>query len=849
MTGLGEGEPAAALTLLARHVPRVVASFLAAVLSMVALTLAATVLGPLSPFLFALPAVLGVALWMGPGAGLKTAGFCLAWMLVPWLPASAPSVSSHPVGPASGAAFALASVLGVAAVARWAPWPARRLESDLDARLVGSPRMLLVMALAALLPFAAFVVVSHHSYLRAFEVAEIRVDRATRIAQEQASKVFDTSEAMIGRVLDLVGDRTDEDLRARQDALHVALKEVSRDFPQVQSIWVFGADGRPVATSRMTPVPHDSVNIAERDYFAWHREHPDGGFYVSEPHVGKATLQPFFDTSRRREDRQGRFLGTVSVSLVPDYFVRYYAELARAEPDLTMTLIRRDGIVLARHPSPPPPTGAPLRSPAFVDTVRAGRTEGVVRKVRSSIDGVDRVLAFRVVDRYPVFIAASISHAGVIAAWQRELTLFATVLLPMSAILAWVSWIAYRRSVRERAAVRDLRAEMRSRSKAEEALLRSQKTEALGMLTGSVAHDFNNLLAVVTNNAHLIERLAADPRITSLAGAIRRAVASGTHLTRQLLSLSRRQALRPVELDLRASLPGTLELLRTTLGGRIEARLRIEADPAVVRVDEAELELALINLALNARDAMPDGGRLDVVVEDGDGLEAPDRSGGGTLRRAIAIRVTDTGTGMSETVRRLAFEPLFTTKPEGRGTGLGLSQVLSMCQQAGGAARIDSVAGAGTTVTLLLPAVDAHGAPRAPAGAAPGVRRLEGELLLVEDNPEVASATRALLESFGVSVTEADSGAAALAALERRGAPFDAVLSDIMMPGGISGLTLAHRLRERHPTQAVVLMTGYAAEVHAAAAAGFEVLPKPCVPEQLAAVLERALRRDAEVSG
>jgi signal transduction histidine kinase/CheY-like chemotaxis protein len=825
---MGSVTSSAGAGLLRIHGPGLLMALFGSAVAMFLPVGATPLIGPVPPFLFAYPAVAIVALLAGPIAAIATALLCVAWGAFAWTGPGAQVLT-----PASATLFVLLSAGTALAVRRLRGGAVERAPPDTDGA-VEPAGILAVAVMAAVLPFVVFVAIAVYSYGQAFDNAVIRAERATRIAQEHASKVLDTNEAILGRILELADGRSDAQLRASEKAVHEQLRSIAQGFRQIQSIWLFDAEGRPLASGDVHPVPFDTMSIADRDYFQWHRSNR-GGLYVSEPGIGRVSQQPYFGTSRRRDDARGAFGGLASVSLSPEYFQRYYAELARTEPGLTVTLLRRDGTVLVRHPSDRPISNRSVRYSQLGEAVLSGETHGIVRALRSPFDGVTRLQAFRTIEPYPVVSTAAISHEVIVADWRRDLGLVGALLFPVSAILVTTAWFAYRRAQREARMLADLKREIASREKAEQALLQTQKLEALGLLTGSVAHDFNNILAVVTNNAHLLERTTADPASRSLAAAIRRAVSTGTRLTRQLLSFSQRQPLRPVPVDLRASLPKTFELVRTTVGRTVEVHLDVAPDIAEVEVDEAELELALINLSLNARDAMPDGGRLTVTARNVGHADDPAVPDGRTW---IAIGVSDTGTGMTEPVRRRAFEPFFTTKAPGRGTGLGLAQVGAMCQQAGGLSRIDSTVGEGTTVTLLLPAAAVRGASADRAESAQP-DALDCDLLLVEDNPGVSATTKALLESFGARVTHVASAQAALDACAPHPLAFDVVLSDIMMPGPMNGLALARRLRELHPRLPVLLMTGYTSELQAAVATGIEVFPKPTVPEQLVGAIDR----------
>jgi signal transduction histidine kinase len=379
--------------------------------------------------------------------------------------------------------------------------------------------------------------------------------------------------------------------------------------------------------------------------------------------------------------------------------------------------------------------------------------------------------------------------------------------------------------------------------KAEAALRQTQKMESLGQLTGGVAHDFNNLLAVFASGLQLLERTAGQgpaprPRVFE---AMRRAIARGTGLTRHLLAFSRRRPINPESIDLVVHLQGMRAMLDGSLGGDIDVQMHFAPDVWPVEVDTGEMELAILNLCLNARDAMPDGGVITIAIEN---VQVADEDGGSADR--VKISVSDTGHGMTPEVKARVFEPFFTTKDVSKGSGLGLPQVYGFTQQSGGHVSIDSDVGLGTIVTLLLPRSLHEPVARPDAGseAAPrvdGERR--GHILLVEDDREVAALTRELLVSLGFVVTHVSGADAALGALADS-RQIDSVLSDIMMPGGVSGLQLAREIRRRYPTLPIVLTTGY---VEAAAGMGdgeFELLPKPFTIEALADALGVPITQD-----
>ena len=317
--------------------------------------------------------------------------------------------------------------------------------------------------------------------------------------------------------------------------------------------------------------------------------------------------------------------------------------------------------------------------------------------------------------------------------------------------------------------------------------------------------------------------------------SIQRAVDSATKLTRQLLAFSRRQALMPERVDLAEKLPSAVSLLAPVLGNQIKLQIEVAPSTRPITADMAELELALLNLAINARDAMPSGGSFSVRAANAEEPLPPKLVG----RAAVAIEAADTGVGIAPDLLDKVFEPFFTTKPVGQGTGLGLSQIYGLCERAGGLATVRSEVGRGTTVTLFFPASDGP-APVGSTRSEAALAALGKSVLVVEDNDQVAGSLMPVLDALGCRATRVDSAAMALDWLAAKSAPPDVVLSDVVMPGEMDGLALAVRLREKFPGLPVVLMTGYAERMAAITDAGFEVLPKPCSAELLASAIARA---------
>ena len=394
-------------------------------------------------------------------------------------------------------------------------------------------------------------------------------------------------------------------------------------------------------------------------------------------------------------------------------------------------------------------------------------------------------------------------------------------------------------------ALSNLLATSLQRTQTEAQLSHAQRMESVGQLTGGIAHDFNNLLTVIQGNLQMLAEQAAisgDRHCQQLVNAATRAGQRGAELTGKLLAFSRRQALAPQRVEPAAMLESLADMLRRTIGEHIHLEVHAQPGCPACRADPVQLESALLNIAINARDAMPDGGTLTFSC-NGD----PDSDG----RQWVRIAVRDTGTGMSAAVRERAFEPFFTTKEAGRGTGLGLSTVYGFVKQSGGTIHIDSSPGAGSTVALWLPAIAAPQETQpamrsvAPLAAGAGLR-----VLVVEDDAEVRAVAVAFLEGLGCRLTAcagADDATAALAQALDAGAPFDLLFSDITLGPGLDGIALAELAQRLQPRLRVLLTSGYSKYLAGDLARGdgpppaWPVLRKPYTQDELSAAVATSI--------
>ncbi|WP_408903038.1 hybrid sensor histidine kinase/response regulator [Methylobacterium radiotolerans] len=379
---------------------------------------------------------------------------------------------------------------------------------------------------------------------------------------------------------------------------------------------------------------------------------------------------------------------------------------------------------------------------------------------------------------------------------------------------------------------------------AEEALRQSQKLEAIGQLTGGVAHDFNNLLTIIRSSVDFLRRPdLAEERRGRYLNAVSETVDRAAKLTGQLLAFARRQTLKPETLDVGARLRAVGELLDTVTGARIKVVTEVPDQPCFVRVDVSQFETALVNMAVNARDAMDGVGTLRLVLCHGAALP-PIRGHAAAAGPFAAVSIADTGSGIPADVLARVFEPFFTTKEVGKGTGLGLSQVFGFAKQSGGDVAVESEPGGGATFTLYLPEVEPEdhaeeGADQADGPAPDGAGR---RVLVVEDNVEVGRFATQILEDLGYATTWAPNAEEALDRLGTDGAGFDVVFSDVIMPG-MGGIELARLLKRRLPNLPVVLASGYSHVLAQEGAHGFELLHKPYSADQVSRILRKAVWR------
>jgi len=693
-----------------------------------------------------------------------------------------------------------------------------------------------MMAASLALPIALFAIASAISYNSTRDTADREIERTLDVAHEHALKVFETIDRSLAEINEVVRGLGDDVIRAREPALHRRLKRLADSLPQLKSAWIFDADGKALVNSLASPPPE--LGFADRDYFYAHVDQSIGTF-IGAPLMPRAPYQGarFFGVSRRRDSDDGRFIGVIQASVLPEYFESFYARIG-SEPGSFFAMGRTDGVVLAHFPrldgdlrlDPGGPVGR---------EIAAHPTHGLMTIFWPS-DGIERRVGYRRIAEYPIYVSAGLETSAIRARWFATMGQHLVFGIPATALLFLLLAFAFRRT-------QHLQAEAAKRREAEEALRHSQRLEALGQLTGGVAHDFNNLLTVIRASVDLLNRpQLTEERRQRYMTAIADAVARAARLTSQLLAFARRQTLKPEVLDVGERLQSLHDMLATLLGPAIEIAMRLPAEPCLVNADASQFETALINMATNARDAMQGKGRISFEVEVATTVPdtlAPVPGGHGRASDGfVSVAVSDTGIGIPAARLGRIFEPFFTTKQVGHGTGLGLSQVFGFARQSGGEVTVESEVGQGSTFTLYLPRVPADQLPQQQApNTAPAMPGSGMSVLVVEDNIELANFAADGLTELGYSITLADNATDALAEIVVDTDRFDVVFSDVVMPG-MTGLELARAIRDRGIGVPVVLTTGYSEALSQEGSLGLDLVQKPYSIEELSQVLHRAAR-------
>jgi len=688
-----------------------------------------------------------------------------------------------------------------------------------------------MLAASIVIPVALFSYASWINYQDAIAHADEQLTASLNILSEHASKVFQSIDLAVTSVDAIAGDLPDEQIKARQEALHYQLSKLEKALATVDAIFIADRNGRALASSAIFPLPPDT-SVADRDYFQAQAER-NAGTYVGAVLESRATKERIFGVSRRRPADDGQFTGIIMVSVVPKVFTEFYKQLA-GDTSASFSLARRDGAILARYPALPEDVTHDGPDSEFIRSIGNQPEHGTV--TTTSIDGTQRRIAYRKLGNSDLYVSDGFQTDEIYSRWIRLMASHLIFGIPATLFLFGLVLLTIRRT-------QAFYAEAERREVAEQALRQSQKMEAVGQLTGGVAHDFNNLLTIIIGNLGIAKRGVVEARAeralnNALVGAERAA-----QLTQRLLAFSRRQPLNPRVLDVNKLIVSISDLLVRTLGENIELESIGAAGLWKVEADASELESTLLNLALNARDAMPEGGKLTIETSNAYLDEGYCQQHAGVAPgQYILIAITDNGGGMSaETIDR-AFEPFFTTKEAGKGTGLGLSQVYGFMKQSEGHVKIYSESGEGTTIKLYLPRRDGNEAAHSVDEPASSERGRAETILIVEDDDGVRQYASEILRDLNYQIIEAKDSATALRLLDAD-KKFDLLLTDVVLPGK-NGRELATEVERRRPGTKVIFMTGYSRNAivhHGRLDPGTALIQKPLIERVLAQKIRQIL--------
>ena len=688
-----------------------------------------------------------------------------------------------------------------------------------------------MLAASIVIPLALFSYASWINYRDTIAHADEQLTASLNILSEHASKVFQSVDLATTSVDAIVGDLSDAQIEARQEALHSQLSKLEKALATVDAIFIADRNGRALASSAIFPLPPDT-SVADRDYFQAQADR-NAGTYVGAVLQSRATKERFFGVSRRRPADDGQFTGIIMISVMPKVFTEFYKQLA-GDTSASFSLARRDGAILARYPAPPGDVTHYGPDSEFVRSIGSQPERGIL--TTTSIDGTQRRIAYRKLGNSDLYVSDGLQTDEIYSRWIRLMASHLIFGIPATLFLFGLVLLTIRRT-------QAFYAEAERRELAEQALRQSQKMEAVGQLTGGVAHDFNNLLTIIIGNLGIAKRGVVEARAeralnNALVGAERAA-----QLTQRLLAFSRRQPLNPRVLDVNKLIVSISDLLVRTLGENIELESIGAAGLWKVEADASELESTLLNLALNARDAMPEGGKLTIETSNAYLDEGYCQQHAGVAPgQYILIAVTDNGGGMSaETIDR-AFEPFFTTKEAGKGTGLGLSQVYGFMKQSEGHVKIYSESGEGTTIKLYLPRRDGNEAAHSADEPVGSERGRAETILIVEDDDGVRQYASEILRDLNYQIIEAKDSATALRLLDAD-KKFDLLLTDVVLPGK-NGRELATEVERRRPGTKVIFMTGYSRNAivhHGRLDPGTALIQKPLIERVLAQKIRQIL--------
>ena len=635
----------------------------------------------------------------------------------------------------------------------------------------------MVASLAGLMAVVALA--SWQDRSRTLRAAQDDVELTVGLLREHALDVFATQE-LVQEQIQLRTEGLDWEAISRSQELASFLRKLRDQMSQISSIWLADGMGHVRASSGL-PYPQ-ALTLENSEEFRTHREH-GRGLFVHEQRLGT------FGLSWRRSSATGEFDGVIGIEIALQYFENFFRGVDAAERGRAV-LVRADGSVLAADPS----TAEPPRFPPGSRLMQSIASGVQNEKWETSPSGITHFFQWRQLDPYPVYVAYAVDQDVALGPWYRRVVFYALLAAGVWAALCLISHFAARRTA------------------AEAALQQAHRMEAIGQLASGVAHDFNNLLTTVIGN---LDRIALHRQATAdvrrFAATALRAAERGSSLTARLLAFARHRPLHPTAVRINRVLDAILPLLRDAVGETIDVSCELNPDVSAIRIDPGQFEAALLNLALNARDAMPRGGTLRITARDAIVAASEAKRREISPGDYVVMEIADTGSGMPADTARRAFEPFFTTKGAGKGSGLGLAMVYGFARQSGGTAAIESQVGSGTTIKLYFPCSGETASREPPPPPAYPVTPRKASILVVEDQEEIRRLLAESLEECGHQVSTTCTAQEAIEMLGQN-ARIDVLVTDITLPGGMTGVDLIRQARELMPDLKILTISGNASE-------------------------------------
>lgn len=558
------------------------------------------------------------------------------------------------------------------------------------ATVVALRRLMLLLVFFAV---AACSFVAWYEYNRTARHALHALDDISRLAQEQALNVLSETEDSLNTLLHVVSDRPQAEIRKHERPLHQQANRVARDAGHISNLIVWDEAGRALVSGRYYPVP-GTVSIADRGYFNRHKQGADLSITTQER--GRVSGRERIVITKTRRDAAGRFAGVLTASVSPRVFADFYRHVVSDRSDFAIAMVSRNGEQVAGYPS-----SSRMVNVGYDSALRA-TIDSVAGNALYVLDGRSRYAVYRQLGAYPLYVVVSRGKESIFAEWRHDLVMLGAVGFPGIALVIIFIELAARKAEHEQKLIVQCHAEEARRIEAEAEVRHVQKLEALGQLTGGIAHDFNGLLQLIANGVSALEATGRVADKQPHLSFIRKAIAGAGSLSSHLLTLSRKRELQLEEIRPEVVIPEMCEFARLALPAEVKLVYEVDCDAWPINIDRSELELAIINLVVNARDAMAGKGVISIRVRNIPASEDSPVAAKLSPGDYVALSVRDTGPGIPESAIDHVFEPFFTTKSEGKGTGLGLSRVHRYAVELGGVAVAENARDGGAIITLYI---------------------------------------------------------------------------------------------------------------------------------------------------